>query len=148
MSLQPPQPPLSFSQLPPEHRLLLDKFYRSHRSHMRAATGIGIQRWVARQPEIVAGLNLTPFEEGLWLTGLFVAPHRRGQGIARQLVHAALASHPGSVWLFCEPSMKDFYEKLGFKPNPLLPRALHDRLKRYQQSKSLLALGHRSKHLT
>ncbi|SFQ13575.1 Acetyltransferase (GNAT) family protein [Geopseudomonas sagittaria] len=118
---------------------LLGKFYRAHRSPMRAPSGA--QTWVARRQEILAALNLTPLDHGHWLTGLLVAPTARSQGLASQLIEHALARTAGPVWLFCHPDLVGFYRRLGFEPATQLPPALAERLARYQRSKALLALA-------
>lgn len=118
---------------------LLGKFYRAHRSPMRAPDGA--QTWVARRQEILAALNLTPVDHGHWLTGLLVAPTERRQGLASQLIEHALARTTGPVWLFCHPDLLGFYQRLGFEPATQLPPALAERLARYQRSKALLALA-------
>lgn len=120
-------------------RPLLGKFYRSHRCSIRAsAEGL---LWVARTPDIVAGLCLTASAHGHWLTGLFVAPAWRSQGIAGHLIQRAVDSVEGPVWLFCHPQLQGFYQRLGFTPEPALPQPLRDRLSRYRLSKPLVALG-------
>ncbi|MGE7956411.1 GNAT family N-acetyltransferase [Pseudomonas sp. NPDC089530] len=120
-------------------RPLLNKFYRAHDSSMRAA-GEG-QSWVAKRGAIVAGLNLKPVAQGHWLTGLFVDPAQRGQGIAARLVERACAPQAGPIWLFCHPDLQALYESMGFVPDPALPQSLADRLARYRRSKSLIAMG-------
>lgn len=118
---------------------LLNKFYREHRSSMRAVKDA--QLWVARQEQIIAGLCLRPMAQGYWLTGLFVAPDWRGRGVARNLIEAAARHCEGTVWLFCDPELQDFYEGLGFSSSPLLPPVLHERLVRYQRNKAMVALS-------
>lgn len=98
------------------------------------------QLWVARGPQIIAGLSLMPVAGGHWLSGLFVDPARRGQGIARALIDAAQAHNPEPVWLFCAPDLQCFYEGMGFTEACALPEALSGRLQRYQRSKALVAL--------
>lgn len=105
---------------------------------MRAA-GNG-QLWVARAPGIIAGLSLSPVDNGFWLTGLLVAPQHRGQGVAGRLIEAALAQAGGPTWLFCHPDLAAFYQRLGFATAGHLPQALAGRLQRYQRSKRLVAL--------
>ncbi|WP_268797426.1 GNAT family N-acetyltransferase [Pseudomonas huanghezhanensis] len=124
--------------LPDISRPLLDKFYRAHQSPMRAKGEA--KAWVARDVDIIAALCLTPVAQGHWLTGLFVAPDRRGQGIAKGLVEAAVAKASGSVWLFCDPQLTDFYAGLRFESVSDLPQALAGRLARYTRTKSLVAL--------
>jgi GNAT superfamily N-acetyltransferase len=131
-------PVTDFYPLPELSRPLLDKFYREHRSPMRA--GGEARLWVAKQAEIVGGLCLTDVAGGQWLTGLFVAPALRGQGIARCLIEAALVDVQGPVWLFCHPDLLGFYQGVGFEPAPGLPQALADRFERYSRTKPLIAL--------
>lgn len=99
--------------------------------------------WVARSPGIIAGLGLSEVEGGQWLTGLFVAPDRRAQGVGMHLVGQALAQASGSTWLFCHPELEPYYRRQGFAPACALPQSLHDKLQRYQRSKALVALEHR-----
>jgi GNAT superfamily N-acetyltransferase len=132
-------PDPDYAQLPETLRPLLNKFYRAHNSPMRSASDG--QLWVARQGEIIGGLSLTPVAQGHWLTGLFVAPPQRGQGIAAQLVQEALGGCNGPVWLFCHPDLRGFYERQGFHSDPALPQPLAERLARYSRSKPMIALG-------
>ncbi len=125
-------------QLPATYRPLLNKFYRAHRSHMRAPAGADY--WVAGQPDIVAALCLADVADGKWLTGLLVAPDHRGRGLARYLVSRTLAAYRGSVWLFCEPKLATFYQRLGFRPAEKLPEPLASRLERYNRHKTLTAM--------
>lgn len=131
---------LDYRSLPAACQPLADKFYRSHRSPMRAHRHDRV--WVARQQEIVAALCLRPMASGHWLTGLLVAPPQRRQGVAQRLVERALAEADGPVWLFCDPGLADFYRDQGFLPCHELPACLAERLARYRRSKSLIALQH------
>jgi GNAT superfamily N-acetyltransferase len=131
-------PDLLFLPLADVQRPLLAKFYRAHRSPMRAKGEA--QVWVARQREIVGALCLTPVADGHWLTGLFVAPAERGRGVASRLIAAALTSVEGNVWLFCEPELGGFYLRMGFVDTEDLPEELAGRLARYRQTKQLIAL--------
>ncbi|MEB8058951.1 GNAT family N-acetyltransferase [Pseudomonas fulva] len=117
---------------------MLDHFYRQQGSRMRApAQG---KLWVARAPGIIAGLSLSEVESGQWLTGLFVAPDRRSEGVGMQLVAKALENACGSTWLFCHPTLANYYARQGFAPAGELPQSLRDKLQRYQRSKALIAL--------
>lgn len=129
---------MHYRALPAPLRPLADKFYRAHRSPMRANHDDRV--WVAQQQEIVAALCLRPIAGGQWLTGLFVAPPQRRQGVARRLIEQAVAEAEGSIWLFCQPGLGDFYRRQGFMPCSSLPQALAERLARYQRSKALIAL--------
>ncbi|MGI3747217.1 MAG: GNAT family N-acetyltransferase [Janthinobacterium lividum] len=131
-------PDIQFLPLPDLQRPLLEKFYRAHRSPMRARGEA--QMWVARQPDIAGALCLTPVTGGHWLTGLFVAPAERGRGVAAGLIAAALISVEGNVWLFCEPELSGFYQRIGFAEVEDLPQELAPRLARYRQTKPLISL--------
>ncbi|WP_028239510.1 GNAT family N-acetyltransferase [Stutzerimonas azotifigens] len=128
----------AFARLEDDQKPLLDKFYRAHRSPMRA--GRPGCCWVARRGEIVGGLNLRPVAGGLWLTGLLVAPAARRQGVGRALLGCALDSARQPVWLFCAPELAAFYADAGFAETMQLPPELAERLARYRQRKPLLAL--------
>lgn len=125
---------------------LANKFYRQHRSRMRASGDEAI--WVAGMPaspaasttEIIGALRLKPVEYGHWLLGLFVSPHWRDAGVASALVAHATAELTGPVWLFCHPELSPFYQRLGFRPSSQLPQSLASRLARYQRTQQLLAL--------
>ena len=69
---------------------LMNKFYRAHQSSMKASKDA--QLWVARQQDIIGGLCLRSMAHGYWLTGLFVAPALRGQGVAGALVKASVCA--------------------------------------------------------
>lgn len=90
--------------------------------------------------QIVATLSLRPLAGGQWLTGLFVAPALRRQGVAAALLDHSLALHPEPVWLFCHPELRGFYQRLGFEDCQSLPTELAVRLTRYQRNKSLVSL--------
>lgn len=128
-----------FRCLPLQLRPLIDKFYRDYRSPMRSQAGDEL--WVAESAsEIVAALSLRPLAGGQWLTGLFVAPALRRQGLAAALLRHSLALHPEPVWLFCHPELRTFYQRLDFEDCQNLPTELAERLTRYQRNKSLVSL--------
>ncbi|MDX1297034.1 MAG: GNAT family N-acetyltransferase [Pseudomonas sp.] len=131
-------PDLHCRALPAPLLPLADEFYRAHRSPMRVDRRA--QVWVAQHTAIIAALCLRPLAQGYWLSGLFVAPSQRRQGLARQLIEQALVQTSESVWLFCDPELHSFYENLGFLPCTNLPKALAERLSRYRRTKNLIAL--------
>ncbi|SDB58278.1 Acetyltransferase (GNAT) domain-containing protein [Pseudomonas sp. NFACC23-1] len=118
---------------------LMNKFYRAHQSSMKAVRDA--QLWVARRDEIVAALCLRPVSGGHWLTGLFVDPAYRVQGIAARLIAEAVNGVNEPVWLFCHPDLRGFYERRGFSFDPELPYAMAERLSRYARSKPMIAMG-------
>jgi len=99
------------------------------------------QLWVARREEIIGALCLRPVADGHWLTGLFVDPACREQGIAAALIAEALKDLEGPVWLFCHPDLRGFYERRGFTFDPPLPYSMAERLSRYARSKPMIAMG-------
>ncbi|ARU89257.1 GNAT family N-acetyltransferase [Pseudomonas sp. M30-35] len=123
--------------LPEALKPLANKFYSAHRAKMKAAHDD--QVWTLEQSQIIAALCLRPVANGHWLTSLFVAPEHRQQGHAKQLIHSAIANCYGPIWLFCHPSLSDFYQALGFSSALQLPAPLNERLRRYQRSKPLIA---------
>jgi len=118
---------------------LLNKFYRSHDSSMKALKGGRL--WVARDGEIVAGLCLSPVVGGQWLTGVFVAPAYRRQGLAARLILQAIADVQGTVWLLCHPDLESLYQRIGFTQETILPQSLSERLVRYKRNKPMIAMG-------
>jgi N-acetylglutamate synthase-like GNAT family acetyltransferase len=133
-----PHATLAYAPLPRSLTPLLARFYRRHGSRMRAESQA--QLWVARDPEIVAALCLSPVAQGQWLTGLLVAPETRGNGVGATLVEQALICSHGPTWLFCQPALERYYRRLGFAPCTGLPESLAARLARYHRSKALLAM--------
>lgn len=118
---------------------LLNKFYRSHNSPMKAQKGGRL--WVARDSEIVAGLCLTQVVGGQFLTGVFVDPTYRGQGLAARLIRQAVAEVDGTVWLLCHPDLEGLYQRIGFSQDTVLPQSLSERLVRYKRNKPMIAMG-------
>ncbi len=118
---------------------LMNKFYRAHQSSMKAVRDA--QLWVARREEIIAALCLRPVAGGHWLTGLFVDPACREQGVAAALIAEAVKGLDLPVWLFCHPDLRGFYEHRGFTFDPSMPYAMVERLSRYARSKPMIAMG-------
>ncbi|PHN19750.1 GNAT family N-acetyltransferase [Pseudomonas sp. ICMP 460] len=118
---------------------LLNKFYRSHDSSMKAMKGGRL--WVARDSQIVAGLCLSPVVGGQWLTGVFVDPAYRGQGVAARMITQAAASVDGTLWLLCHPDPEGLYQRMGFTQDTLLPQSLSERWARYKRNKPMIAMG-------
>ena len=132
-------PPLHIEPLAEPLWPLLNKFYRNHNSSMKALKGGRL--WVARDSDIVAGLCLSPVVGGQWLTGVFVAPTYRGQGLAARLIGEAVAGIEGTVWLLCHPDLERLYQGMGFSQDTVLPQSLSERLVRYKRNKPMIAMG-------
>ncbi|MEB2622942.1 GNAT family N-acetyltransferase [Pseudomonas sp. YuFO8] len=118
---------------------LMNKFYRAHQSSMKAVRDA--QLWVARRDGIVGALCLRPVSGGFWLTGLFVDPACREQGVAGALIAAAISQVESPVWLFCHPDLREFYQRRCFVFDPPMPYALVERLSRYARNKPMIAMG-------
>lgn len=126
-------------RLSKDQHMLLRKFYRNHKSSMKITQNS--EAWVVRTPAIVAGVCLSPITGGYWLTSLYTAPQYRRLGVASLLIkHLQTTYHESPIWLFCHPNLKNFYHSLNFKETQHLPSFLSQRLTRYQQHKSLLAM--------
>ena len=132
-------PPLHIEPLAEPLWPLLNKFYRSHNSSMKALKGGRL--WVVRDGEIVAGLCLSPVVGGQWLTGVFVAPTHRGQGLAARLIGEAVAGIEGTVWLLCHPDLGTVVSEDRVQPGHGLPQSLSERLVRYKRNKPMIAMG-------
>ncbi|MDR9753512.1 GNAT family N-acetyltransferase [Pseudomonas sp. SZMC_28357] len=131
-------PETHYSRLDDTLYPLMNKFYRGHQSSMKAVRDA--QLWVARRDEIVAALSLRAVAGGHWLTGLFVDPACRGQGLAAGLMAQALRDVEDTVWLFCHPELREFYQRHGFSEAQQLPQAMAERLFRYSRSKPMMAM--------
>jgi GNAT superfamily N-acetyltransferase len=132
-------PETRYTQLDEPSWPLMNKFYRAHQSSMKAVREARL--WVARREQIIGALCLRPVSGGHWLTGLFIEPSCRNQGVAAALIGAAVEGLEQPVWLFCHPDLRGFYERCGFRFDPQMPYAMVERLSRYARSKPMIAMG-------
>ena len=51
---------------------------------------------------------------GCLLTAVATDPARQGTGAATRLLRCVLDGCAGTVWLFCRPALRGFYERLDF----------------------------------
>lgn len=137
--MDPQHPNFSVQRLAKNQHTLLRKFYRDHKSSMKITQNSEV--WVVRAPTIIAGVCLSPIDNGYWLTSLYTAPEYRRLGVASLLIKHLQTVYQGSpIWLFCHPNLHDFYHSLHFTDARQLPAALSQRLTRYQQHKALVAM--------
>ena len=69
----------------------------------------------ARDGAIVGCLRLVEMEPGtVVVEDVVVAEGRRGEGIGRSLVQAAMNSRGGTLYLRCHREVVPFFERLGF----------------------------------
>ncbi|MCW5876267.1 MAG: GNAT family N-acetyltransferase [Anaerolineales bacterium] len=82
-------------------------------------TGLASERFlVALTPsgELIGCVQVKPHADGSReLASLAVAPAWRGRGVARALMGAILAQHPGELYLMCQSRLGPMYEKFGFQ---------------------------------
>lgn len=139
MLMDQPHTNFSVQRLAKNQHILLRKFYRHHKSSMKVTQNSEV--WVVRASTLVAGVCLSPVDNGYWLTSLYTAPEYRRLGVASLLIKHLQATYLESpVWLFCHPDLQNFYRSLGFREAQQLPGVLCQRLARYQQHKALLPM--------
>lgn len=84
-----------------------------HKGHLKEVA------YVARDGGIVGNVSLLEVDpQTLIVEDVVVAEDRRGQGVGRQLMQAAMNSRGGKLFLCAHPEEKGFYEKLGFSEVP------------------------------
>jgi N-acetylglutamate synthase-like GNAT family acetyltransferase len=81
-------------------------------------TGLAWERFLVALDtagELIGCVQIKPHRDGSReLASLAVAPQWQSQGVARALVEAILAQHPGTLYLMCQARLGVFYEKFGF----------------------------------
>lgn len=86
-------------------------------------TGLAWQRFLVALDaagELIGCVQIKPHHDGSReLASLAVVPAWQGQGVARALVEAMLAQHPGTLYLMCQARLGPFYEKFGFTSVPV-----------------------------
>jgi predicted N-acetyltransferase YhbS len=75
--------------------------------------------FIARDGGIVGSIRLVEAApQTLIVEDVLVTEPRRGEGIGRQLVQAAMNSRGGTMFLCCHDDVISFYEKFDFKEIP------------------------------
>ena len=101
--------------------------------------------FIARSGPIIGNVRLIEFETNqLVVEDVVVAEARRGEGIGRQLVQAAMNSRGGTLYLCCHPETKAFYEKFDFSEVPFdeLPEAIRNYFEEHGDAPEQLEEGH------
>ncbi|KLU99600.1 acyltransferase [Photobacterium aquae] len=134
---------LSFHPLEPLRFPLVNRFYKQHYPAGKAKKDEII--WTGEDnKQICCCVRFKLFDGFQLLTGMVVAPERRGTGIGRQLLHA---SRPQQTLQPCYclafSYLEQFYESADFSRigDHDLPEALLSRLVRYRAAgKDLIAM--------
>ena len=72
--------------------------------------------FIARDGAVVGCVRLIEVApQTLVVDDVLVSEERRGEGIGRRIMQAAMNSRGGSLFLCCHPEHVGFYEKLSFK---------------------------------
>ena len=111
---------------------LVNKFYDQHNARGRATKHD--QVWVAyHDSTIVAACRIQNRSDYLFLSTVLVAPTKRRQGLAKQLLKYALAEQSSHVYTFAYAELTDFYKSIGFNFVLTLPSPLDTLFAVYQQ---------------
>ena len=109
------QPAFSIQKAQAQHSAQIRELVRSSGIN---PTGLDWLRFlVAVTPEgdFIGCGQLKPHADGsLELASLAVSSAWRGRGVARAVIEALLAAHPGDLYLMCQSSLGPLYEKFGF----------------------------------
>lgn len=83
-------------------------------------TGLAWQRFLVALDAagaLIGCVQIKPHRDGSReLASLAVVPHWQSRGVARALIEAILAQHPGTLYLMCQARLGVFYKKFGFSP--------------------------------
>lgn len=81
--------------------------------------GLDWRRFLVAADEdgVVIGCGqIKPHADGSYeLASIAVRPGWRRRGVAREIIHNLIASHPDSLYLTCRARLGKFYEKFGFQ---------------------------------
>lgn len=84
-----------------------------HKGHLKEIA------FIARDGGIVGNVTLLEVDpQTLIVEDVVVEESRRGEGIGRQLMQAAMNSRGGKLYLCCHPETLGFYERFGFTEMP------------------------------
>ena len=116
-----------------------------HQGHLKEVS------FIARDGGIVGNVTLLEVDpQTLIMEDVVVAEDRRGQGIGRQLMQAAMNSRGGKLFLCTHAEEKGFYEKIGFSEVPFdeLPEDIQKLMEADDAAPHQLDEGHLHHFLT
>lgn len=71
--------------------------------------------WIARDGKVVGMVRLVEVApQTIVVDDMLVREDRRGEGIGRRVLEAAMMGMGGALYLCCHPEYLDFYAKFGF----------------------------------
>jgi N-acetylglutamate synthase-like GNAT family acetyltransferase len=88
---------------------------------------------IARSGAVVGCVRLIEVEpQKVVLDDVVVAKEKRGEGLGRRLIEAAMNNRGGTLFLACHDDVLDFYAKFGFNEKSFedLPESVQDYFKR------------------
>jgi len=107
--------------------------------------------YFAREGAITGAIRLAEAEPNvLMVDDVVVREDKRGQGIGKALVQAAMNSRGGKLFLVCHPPVRSFYEAFGFTEvdYELLPQSIKDYVERDGDAPHQLEEGHEHVFMT
>ena len=107
--------------------------------------------FIARDGGVVGNVSLIEIDpQTLVLEDVLVHKDRRGEGIGRGLIQAAMNSRGGRLYLCCHDDTLGFYDKFGFTEQPFdeLPDPIKEFMIEDEAAPNQLAPGHVHHFLT
>jgi N-acetylglutamate synthase-like GNAT family acetyltransferase len=127
----------------------LQEFYTSQDwGEVRVEEGVA---FFAREGTITGAIRLAEAEPNvLMVDDVVVREDKRGQGLGKALMQAAMNSRGGKLYLVCHPPVRSFYEGFGFTEvaYDALPQSIKDYLVRDGDAPHQLEEGHEHIFLT
>lgn len=88
---------------------------------------------IARSGPVVGCVRLVEVEpQKVVVDDVLVAKEKRGEGVGRRLMEAAMNNRGGTLYLYCHDDVLDFYAKFGFSEKPFeeLPESVQEYFKK------------------